>query len=189
MRHDGYVWVAADPNSGWDRGAVDLRIDSVVVQIGDATVRTWPIHSVRLDPGEDDTTVFSVAGDRVYMRPDDARALEADLVQLPTPMPAPPPAPPAPAPLRSTATGSQLARPAAEKNPGIAAVLSFLLSGLGQIYNGQIGKGVAFIGIQIVNAFLTVILIGFVTGFAVWVWSMVDAYQSAERINRQLSLA
>ncbi|MCM8778234.1 MAG: hypothetical protein NC898_04360 [Candidatus Omnitrophica bacterium] len=27
-------------------------------------------------------------------------------------------------------------------NPGIAAVLSFLVSGLGQIYNGQIKKGI-----------------------------------------------
>lgn len=27
------------------------------------------------------------------------------------------------------------------KNPGIAAVLSFLIPGLGQIYNGKFGKG------------------------------------------------
>lgn len=31
------------------------------------------------------------------------------------------------------------------KNPGIAAVLSFLITGLGQIYNGQIGKGIGFV--------------------------------------------
>lgn len=32
-----------------------------------------------------------------------------------------------------------------QKNPGLAAVLSFLFCGLGQIYNGQFGKAVAFI--------------------------------------------
>ena len=33
-------------------------------------------------------------------------------------------------------------RPAPAKNPGLAAVLSFFYCGLGQIYNGQIGKGI-----------------------------------------------
>ena len=31
------------------------------------------------------------------------------------------------------------------KNPGLAAVLSFFYMGLGQIYNGQISKGIIFI--------------------------------------------
>ena len=34
---------------------------------------------------------------------------------------------------------------AERKNEGLAAVLSFLFFGLGQIYNGQIGKGILFI--------------------------------------------
>lgn len=33
------------------------------------------------------------------------------------------------------------------KDPGIAAVLSFFVTGLGQIYNGQIGKGILYIRI------------------------------------------
>lgn len=32
------------------------------------------------------------------------------------------------------------------KNPGVAAVLSFFWTGLGQIYNGRIGKGLLFAG-------------------------------------------
>ena len=35
--------------------------------------------------------------------------------------------------------------PPSYKNPGLAAVLSFFYMGLGQIYNGQIAKGIAFI--------------------------------------------
>ncbi len=32
-----------------------------------------------------------------------------------------------------------------KKSTGIAAVLSFVFVGLGQIYNGQIGKGILFV--------------------------------------------
>lgn len=72
------------------------------------------------------------------------------------------------------------------KNSGLAAVLSFLLTGLGQIYNGSIGKGLMLIVVQVINAFLMVILIGFITYPLVWIWSIYDAYKSAERINAQL---
>ena len=69
------------------------------------------------------------------------------------------------------------------KNSGLAAVLSFFFSGLGQIYNGEIGKGIAFIVGQIINAALMMVFIGFITHPIVWIWGMVDAYKSAERIN------
>ena len=42
----------------------------------------------------------------------------------------------------------------------LAAILSLIVAGLGQIYNGQIGKGVIFIVIQIINGALTAVLIG-----------------------------
>lgn len=78
-----------------------------------------------------------------------------------------------------------------KKNPGIAAVLSFFITGLGQIYNGQIGKGILLIFIQVINLFfLTFILmvmfippIGFITFPVVWIWGMYDAYKTAEKIN------
>jgi TM2 domain-containing membrane protein YozV len=35
------------------------------------------------------------------------------------------------------------------KNPGLAAVASFFFSGLGQIYNGEIGKGFALMIVQV----------------------------------------
>lgn len=70
-----------------------------------------------------------------------------------------------------------------KKNPGIAAVLSFFITGLGQIYNGQIGKGILLIFIQVINLLLMVILIGFITYPIVWIWGMYDAYKTAEKIN------
>ncbi|BAB04627.1 BH0908 [Halalkalibacterium halodurans C-125] len=73
------------------------------------------------------------------------------------------------------------------KNPGIAAVLSALWSGFGQIYNGQIGKGILFIIIQAINGLLFFVLIGFITWPIMWIWGVVDAYRSAERYNRMYS--
>jgi TM2 domain-containing membrane protein YozV len=42
----------------------------------------------------------------------------------------------------------------------LAAILSLIVAGLGQIYNGQIGKGVIFIVVQLINGVLTAVLIG-----------------------------
>jgi len=67
----------------------------------------------------------------------------------------------------------------------VAAVLSFFWCGLGQIYNGEIGKGLLFLIVQVLNVLLMFVLIGFVTGPICWIWSMVDAYNTAERINRR----
>ena len=51
-----------------------------------------------------------------------------------------------------------------EKNPGLAAVFSFVFSGLGQLYNGQIFKGLAIISVNAVGLLILIIgsiLIGF----------------------------
>ena len=48
------------------------------------------------------------------------------------------------------------------RNPTVAAILSVIVAGLGQIYNGQIGKGVIFIVLQLINTALTVALIGWI---------------------------
>lgn len=69
------------------------------------------------------------------------------------------------------------------KNPGIAAVLSFLFTGLGQIYNGQMRKGLAFIVIGFVCLFLVVLLIGFLLYPLFWIYNIYDAYTSAKGIN------
>ena len=69
------------------------------------------------------------------------------------------------------------------RNPGVAVVLSFFITGLGQIYNGQIIKGLLCILIQALNAALMWVLIGFVTYPLFWIWGMYDAYKVASRRN------
>lgn len=69
------------------------------------------------------------------------------------------------------------------KNPTIAALLSFLLTGAGQIYNGQVGKGIFFIAVQAVNVLLMAVLIGFITLPITWLYGIYDAYKTAEKLN------
>ena len=68
-----------------------------------------------------------------------------------------------------------------KKNPGLAAVLSFFITGLGQIYNGQIAKGLALLLFQFVNVGLMIILIGFPLYLIVWIYGIWDAYNYAEK--------
>lgn len=69
------------------------------------------------------------------------------------------------------------------KSAGLAAVLSFFINGLGQIYNGQILKGLIIIAVQIINGALTLILIGWIPLAIIWVWAIYDAYNVANKIN------
>lgn len=75
------------------------------------------------------------------------------------------------------------------KNPSVATILSFFFPGLGQIYNGQIGKGVLFIVLGGISSLLMFIVIGFITTPILWIWGMVDANGSAKRINQKLAAA
>jgi TM2 domain-containing membrane protein YozV/type II secretory pathway pseudopilin PulG len=57
-----------------------------------------------------------------------------------------------------------------ERSPVLAAILSFVIAGLGQIYNGQIGKG---------------LLILFTSWLIFpWIIGIFDAYKTAGRINK-----
>ena len=69
------------------------------------------------------------------------------------------------------------------KDPGFATILSFFWCGLGQIYNGQIGKGVCLLVIQGINFGLIFVGIGLITYPIFWVFGMVDAKRTAERLN------
>ena len=69
------------------------------------------------------------------------------------------------------------------KNPGLAAALSFFYTGLGHIYNGQIGKGILLFLLRIVSDISMIFLIGFITTPIIWIYGMYDAYKTAERIN------
>lgn len=72
------------------------------------------------------------------------------------------------------------------KSPGLAAVLSFLICGLGQIYNGQILKGFVFLVIYLISWLMMLVLIGYITTPILWIWGTVDAYRKAEQINARL---
>jgi TM2 domain-containing membrane protein YozV len=72
------------------------------------------------------------------------------------------------------------------KNPGLAAVLSVLWPGIGQIYNEQLAKGIAFI---IVHILLVVIwfsgelsYVGLLTPLAFWIFGIVDAHRTAVKL-------
>lgn len=73
------------------------------------------------------------------------------------------------------------------KNPSIATILSFFFMGLGQIYNGQIGKGIVFIILYGISVALMFVVIGFVTTPILWIWGMVDANNSAKKINKKMA--
>lgn len=61
--------------------------------------------------------------------------------------------------------------------------MSFLFTGLGQIYNGQIGKGIAFLIVGILFAFTILLLIGFILYPVFWIYNIYDAYSTAKKIN------
>lgn len=73
-----------------------------------------------------------------------------------------------------------------DSNPAIAALLSAsgllfpITAGAGQIYNGEVGKGIAFSVIQIINVLLIFVVIGFITFPAVGLYAIYDAYKTAE---------
>lgn len=64
---------------------------------------------------------------------------------------------------------------AQEKQPIVAALLSFVITGVGQLYNGDTKKGL----IMLVGAVVLLFVVPFLV-LPIWIWSMIDAYQVAE---------
>ena len=69
------------------------------------------------------------------------------------------------------------------RNPGLAALASFVVPGAGQVYNGDLGKGFALAFGAIVSIPLMVFVVGFLTYAVVWIYAVYDAYTTAESIN------
>jgi len=90
-----------------------------------------------------------------------------------------------------------------KKQPAVACVLSIIIPGLGQFYNGEVGKGAIMLGTVIVGLSLmgvgleqefdwnsnsdgeAMIAMGICVGAVGWLWSIVDAPVSASEINRK----
>lgn len=82
----------------------------------------------------------------------------------------------------SSATGYPSAPSHREKSPGVAAFLSFLIPGVGQIYAGKAGRGaVVFIG-AVVLLFFSVFLY-LIPSLLYWLWNIYDAYAQARLYN------
>lgn len=105
--------------------------------------------------------------------------------------PATRPATPAPQPVGVTiinqqSVGAQAVNPAllglTDKNPGVALLLSFLIVGAGQLYNGQVLKGIFM--------FISAIALWFLLmGWIVHLWSWFDAYIVAKKKHLQWQMA
>jgi TM2 domain-containing membrane protein YozV len=74
-------------------------------------------------------------------------------------------------------------RQKSEKNPGTAAVLSFLVVGLGQIYNGEIGKGLLFMFIAVICFLLISVVIGLFMLPGFWIFNIFEAYATAKKMS------
>ncbi|WP_338751557.1 hypothetical protein [Janibacter alittae] len=82
--------------------------------------------------------------------------------------------------------------PAARKEPALSLLASFFIPGLGEMINGDVGIGVAFLSAYVGGWVLVVclgwILIGFIglpIALGAWIWSMIDSYQGAVRVNQR----
>ena len=75
-----------------------------------------------------------------------------------------------------------------QKDPAIAAVLSFISFGGGQLYNEETNKFLAVLVIQIINVFLIFFFIGIITFSIVWAYSIIDAKKVALKYNQSLYL-
>ena len=96
------------------------------------------------------------------------------------------------------------------KDPTLATILSFLVVGVGQFYNGEPTKGILYLGGGIAGYTMMLvgleddftyygqhidpdddsglIILGSITFLSCWISSMIDAHSSAKRINRENEL-
>jgi TM2 domain-containing membrane protein YozV len=79
-----------------------------------------------------------------------------------------------------------------EKQPVLSAVLSFVLVGAGQVYNGQVIRGVAWFGTTVLSGLLIGVVAVLTLGIGVILLPLlfvfplaaaVDAYLQAQKIN------
>jgi TM2 domain-containing membrane protein YozV len=99
----------------------------------------------------------------------------------------PPIAPPQAVPFAFAATPQAASQQYRQESraPGIAAVMSFVIPGAGQIFNGQIGKGIMMCCLYAVGWIFVVFLIGIPIVLGVWAWAIYDAYSVAENPPRK----
>lgn len=74
------------------------------------------------------------------------------------------------------------------KDTGVAIILSFLWTGLGQLYAGQTTKGIILcVACLFLSALTALTCVGIVLLLPFWIWGMFDASASVEEWNRYAS--
>ena len=67
------------------------------------------------------------------------------------------------------------------KSPILAALLSCIIPGLGQVYAGDIFRGLAIIAALGFSFCLMALIIGFFTFFGIWIFVVADAYNMVRK--------
>ncbi len=86
---------------------------------------------------------------------------------------------------------------AKKEKPGLAAIASFFIPGIGQIYRGEVRKSVGFIITGVIFGSITLILFWLhrmlapllVSGASYllfWMYNIYDAYRTSEAINSRI---
>ena len=75
-----------------------------------------------------------------------------------------------------------------DKSSGLAALLSFLIIGLGQVYLGLTKKGIILFIAAIISGVLMLFIIGWITWLIVWGYAIYDAYNSAEKMKNGIAV-
>ena len=73
-----------------------------------------------------------------------------------------------------------------QKSPGVAAFLSFLWTGLGQIYVGELGRGIVFMVIAFFLFWTLFLGIGLILVPVWWIYGIFDANKLAKQHNEDL---
>ena len=74
-----------------------------------------------------------------------------------------------------------------KKSEALSLILSLLIPGLGQIYNGQVKKGAIMIVAAIVCAFVMFLFFPLAFLYLVlWIYGMYDAFKDAKEYNQYL---
>ena len=74
------------------------------------------------------------------------------------------------------------------KSAFLAALLSFFIIGLGQVYIGLTKKGIMLFIAAIVCGILGLVIIGWILWLIVWIYAIYDAYNSANRMNEGIGV-
>ena len=61
--------------------------------------------------------------------------------------------------------------------------MSILFTGLGQVYNGEPGKGIVMIIVQMINIALMLVVIEFITFPIMWIYGIWGANKRAKELN------